>query len=217
MLESWLSDIFTEDFRAQHFRRAPLARPRNARAAIPFLTWETIERLADSDHPPDTLVVRNGKLLDEKPRSAADARQLFADGCSLVLRRCERHDPALRLLAQEFEQWIDGDVSIQIYATPSAFHSFGWHYDCEDVFIAQTRGTKEYLLRENTVNPKPTLDAMPRDMHYERETSPALASTLIAGDWLYIPRGWWHVARSVEDALSISVGVLGADARFAAQ
>ena len=54
---------------------------------------------------------------------------------------------------------------------------------------------------------------MPRDMHYERETTPAIACTLIAGDWLYIPRGFWHVALASRDALSISVGLLTPAAR----
>jgi 50S ribosomal protein L16 3-hydroxylase len=133
---------------------------------------------------------------------------MFRDGYSVVLRRCEAHDEGLRFIASAFEQELEGDVSIQVYATPGNFHSFGWHYDVEDVFIAQTAGTKEYFLRENTVNPEPHIAAMPRDMHYERERTPTVGATLIPGDWLYVPRGWWHVAKAREDALSISIGVL---------
>jgi ribosomal protein L16 Arg81 hydroxylase len=105
---------------------------------------------------------------------------------------------------------------VQAYATPGGFRSFGWHYDCEEVFIVQTSGTKQFSLRRNTVNPRPTLDAMPADMHFERETSaPVIETTLIAGDWIYIPRGWWHIGRGVEDALSLSIGVLAEEARGA--
>lgn len=212
-IESWLSGIDTPDFRAGNFRRAAMARPRAARSIIPFLTWEVIGRLLASPDPVDLLVVRNGSLLERRPANGAEAEALFRDGYSLVLRRCERHDELLRRLADGFARHLDGEVSIQIYATPSTYRSFSWHYDCEDVFIAQTSGVKEYYLRENTVNPRPTLDAMPRDMHFERETTATQATTLVPGDWLYIPRGWWHVARAVESALSISVGVLGPDAR----
>jgi 50S ribosomal protein L16 3-hydroxylase len=206
MIESWLAAI------ADVARNAPASAVASARAAIPFLNWETIDRLLASAAKPDMLVVRNAKLLDRDVASGDDAKQLFADGWSLVLRRCERHDPALRKLADEFGAVMPGDVSIQIYATPAGFQSFGWHYDCEDVFIAQTAGVKRYFLRRNTVNPMPRLDAMPRDMQFERETSPMLETTLIPGDWLHIPRGWWHAAKATEDALSISVGVLSADA-----
>jgi 50S ribosomal protein L16 3-hydroxylase len=210
--ELWLADIDTPSFHSELFRRAAMARPRAARSVIPFLTWEVIGRLVEQTDA-DMLVVRNGSLRDGRPAAAAEAEALFRDGHSLVLRRCERHDELLRRLADAFARHLEGEVSIQIYATPAGFRSFGWHYDCEDVFIAQTDGVKEYYLRENTVNPRPVLDAMPRDMHFERETTPTQAATLVPGDWLYIPRGWWHVARAAESALSISVGVLGTDAR----
>lgn len=162
--------------------------------------------------PAGMLVVRNAKLLDCDVTSFDDARRLFDEGWSLVLRRCERNDPALQMLATEFGAAMPGDVSIQIYATPKGFQSFGWHYDCENVFIAQTAGVKRYFLRRNTINPAPRLDAMPRDMQFERETTPMMETTLIPGDWLHIPRGWWHAAKATEDALSISVGVLSHEA-----
>jgi 50S ribosomal protein L16 3-hydroxylase len=207
MLTTWLGDIDHERFFAEHFQQAPFAQPATARNAIPFLRWRTIETVMASGA--DMLVVRDAKLRREpNPENFYDALALFNDGWSLVFRRCEKHEPGLRALANSFATELEGDVSIQLYLTPANHHSFSWHYDCEDVFIAQTGGVKEYYLRRNTVNPEPTLDAMPKDMHYEQETSPTIASTLITGDCLYIPRGWWHVARALEDSLSISVGVL---------
>lgn len=204
MISSWVGDL--PSFLREHFQRAPFARPATARRAIRLLTWDTVGRLVEAGA--DMLVVRNGKLLEDRPRTFAEAVALFRDGHSLVLRRCEKHDPSLRALADSVEAELEGDVSIQVYATPGNFHSFGWHYDCEDVFIAQTLGRKEYFLRANTVNPEPHIERMPRDMHYERETTPTMASTLEPGDWLYVPRGWWHVAKAYEDSLSISIGVL---------
>jgi ribosomal protein L16 Arg81 hydroxylase len=204
MISTWVVDL--PAFMRDHFQREPFARPAVAHRAMRLLTWDTVGRLVEAGT--DMLVVRNGSLRENRPSTFAEALALFRDGHSLVLRRCERHDPALGELAASVGNDFDGDVSIQVYATPSAFQSFGWHYDCEDVFIAQTLGRKEYFLRANTVNPEPHIERMPRDMHYEREVSPAVASTLEPGDWLYVPRGWWHVARAVEDSLSISIGVL---------
>lgn len=205
MIGRWLAGESLADY----FQKAPLAKPAVARDAVPLLTWDTVARLVSNSPPPDMLIVRNGKLLtNAEPRSLREAQSLFAAGCSIVMRNLERHDEGLRTLAEAVASEIDGIVAIQSYATPKAFHSFGWHYDCEDVFIVQTAGTKEYLLRENTVNPAPRIDAMPRDMHYEKETSPMMACTLAAGDLLYVPSGWWHRARAMDDALSISIGVL---------
>jgi ribosomal protein L16 Arg81 hydroxylase len=35
-----------------------------------------------------------------------------------------------------------------------------------------------------------------------------LVAKLIAGDWLYIPRRWWHLVKCSADSLSISVGIM---------
>jgi ribosomal protein L16 Arg81 hydroxylase len=212
IIDGWLADTSLADFLQSHYQRAPFVRPGTAADAVPLLDWPAVGRLVEAR--PDMLLVRDGRLRREsEPATFAEARALFRAGFSIVMRACEEHDDGLRRLADDFESAFQGEVTIQVYATPGGHHSFGWHYDCEDVFIAQTAGTKDYRLRQNTVNPEPTIDAMPQDMHYERETSAAVACTLIAGDWLYIPRGFWHVALASEDALSISIGVLSPAAR----
>ena len=40
-----------------------------------------------------------------------------------------------------------GTPQVQVFATPAGTHGFGWHYDLEDVFIAQTAGMKDYYFR----------------------------------------------------------------------
>jgi ribosomal protein L16 Arg81 hydroxylase len=212
VIASWLGAMPRERFLREHFQRAPLAQPALGRALAPLLNWGTVERLVVARA--DMLLVRNSKLRrEEAPATFAEVEALFRDGWSVVLRHTEEHDPGMRAVADAFQRDLPGDVVVQVYATPGDYHSFSWHYDVEDVFIVQTTGTKDYFLRENTVNPHPTLDAMPKDMQYERETTPTIGATLSAGDCLYIPRGWWHVAKAREDALSISVGVLAPEAR----
>jgi ribosomal protein L16 Arg81 hydroxylase len=56
---------------------------------------------------------------------------------------------------------------------------------------------------------------MPRDMRFQLERTPVIACTLLPGDWLYVPRGYWHVAHAREDSLSLSIGVLTPPARGA--
>ena len=100
-------------------------------------------------------------------------------------------------------------MDIQVYLTPDQQQAFGWHYDLEEVFIIQVQGCKEYTLRQNTVNPLPVWDTMPEDMGYERETSRIrMTCRLEAGDWLYIPSGWWHIARTQAASLHLSIGVM---------
>jgi ribosomal protein L16 Arg81 hydroxylase len=43
---------------------------------------------------------------------------------------------------------------------------------------------------------------------FREETSPLQTARLFPGDVLYLPALWWHMARCVEDSLSIALGVL---------
>lgn len=209
MFEQWLGDVPTADFLKRFYLTQPFSLARAGAAFVPLLSWETIARVLPRGEPRDLLVVRDGRLwTGPDPGSASKAETFFKDGYSLVLRHAERHDPALAELADGFARDFGARVVVQLYATPAGHHSFGWHYDAEEVFILQTVGTKRYFIRENTVRPRPLVEAMPRDMEYEKEVSPLLACPLEPGDWLYVPAGFWHVARAMEDSLSISIGVL---------
>lgn len=102
---------------------------------------------------------------------------------------------------------LGAPVDVHLYCTPPSEPGFGWHYDAEEVFILQTVGSKEWSLRKNTVNPWPLLEAMPHDMQYSREVMPLLKCRLEAGDWLYIPAGYWHSTFATEESISLSIGI----------
>ena len=51
-------------------------------------------------------------------------------------------------------------------------------------------------------------ETLPADMKYEREQMPLLKCPLAAGDWLYIPAGYWHMGHSEEASLTLSIGVM---------
>jgi len=132
----------------------------------------------------------------------------MADGISTVIRASERHDEGLRRLADSFKALLPAKIHVQLYATPAGTHSYGWHYDLEDVFIAQTLEVKDYYMRENTVGGAAGASETFDFGCIRKETSPLMQARLIAGDWLYIPRRWWHLVLCAEDSLSISVGVM---------
>jgi 50S ribosomal protein L16 3-hydroxylase len=208
MWRPWLGTIPLEDFAATYLGRVPIAQPRTALSALPVLDWEALGRvLAATDPPPDVLVVAAGKLLPwPAPRDLTELRVYMRMGVGLAMRHTERCDPGLRQVADAFERDV-GQAQVQIFATPGGgAHGFSWHYDDEDVFIAQTSGTKDYYFRPNTVCPETT--AHGSVFHrFAEETSPIHTATLIPGDFLYIPARWWHMAVCHEDSLSISVGV----------
>jgi ribosomal protein L16 Arg81 hydroxylase len=126
----------------------------------------------------------------------------------MFVRRAERYYPPLGNLAEEFRCAFQAPIDVHFFCTPPAAEGFGWHYDVEDVFILQTQGSKSYRLRKNTVNPWPLVETTPDDLTYEAERSLAMECRLHAGDWLYIPPGYWHTTQAEEMSISLSVGVM---------
>ena len=82
-----------------------------------------------------------------------------------------------------------------------------------EVFIIQTKGSKAYSIRPNTVHPNPLVKSIPKDLGYENEKTPVeIKVTLDEGDWLYIPSGWWHIARTQKESMHISIGLMPSSA-----
>jgi ribosomal protein L16 Arg81 hydroxylase len=131
----------------------------------------------------------------------------FAAGVGIVVRHPEHQCPSSGELGRALAVDVPGEQRVLLFATPEASHGFSWHYDPEDVFIVQAAGDKEYYFRKNTVVPAPQRHGQPDFGAYASETSPMMSCRLVAGDFLYIPRGWWHMAHAHADSLSISIGV----------
>lgn len=210
-LERLLGDMAVAQFVQTHLHRVPLSRPNGARHLAGLADWSLIERIL-AQPGVDALVARAGALREGADRGApdfAEMRRLHEEGWTLGVRHAEKHDLALARLAEDFAADFAAPVNLHLYCTPPGASGFGWHYDAEDVFILQTEGSKEYLLRKNTVNPWPLEETLPRDMRFEREAMPPIGCTLSAGDWLYLPPGWWHMAKATgETSISLAVGVM---------
>jgi ribosomal protein L16 Arg81 hydroxylase len=209
MLPEWLAPDDVGWFESNHLGKVPCARPGAALDAMTVCTWQTFGDVLGSELPVDVLTVAGGETVPvRRPRSREDVMRLMDAGVSVVVRAAEKNDPGLARLAKRFERVLPGEVHVQLYATPAGTNSYGWHYDFEDVFIAQTAGVKDYYFRGNTV----ALDAVLGDKldftSFRKERSPLMSARLIAGDWLYIPYRWWHLVKCVQESLSISVGVM---------
>jgi hypothetical protein len=203
VLRDWLGAMCLDEFRAHFLRTAPTAQAATASAARAVFDWDVLDHvLRDA---PDSLVVSRGQLLPlPPPHDVGELRDYLTAGVGLCIRHGERHDAGLARVAAAFGDL--GTAHVQLFVTPGGTHGFGWHYDDEDVFVAQTAGVKDYYFRANTVaGAEPACPAMFARFFAER--SALCTATLVPGDFLYLPARWWHMARCREDALSISVGV----------
>jgi len=208
MLKQLLGNISPSTFVAEYYNRLPFSLQGGAKGLCELGDWPLLEKIL-GDSKADVLVARQGgQHAAEVPRTSDEAKRLTAEGYTILVRHAERHDERLTEIAQSFAADLGGEVNIHIYSTPGGQHGFGWHYDAEEVFILQTTGRKEYSLRKNTVNPWPLVETIPADMKYERELMPLMRVMLAAGDWLYIPSGYWHYGSAEQDAISLAVGVM---------
>lgn len=183
--------------------------PDRARPFAGHLDWDVVRAVIE-DGRAVLRIIREGRMVHDDAKVGFDeAMRYYADGCTLLLRYAERAHPGLKALSDDFAQAFHTPVDIQCYCTPEGAQAFLWHYDVEEVFILQTKGAKAYEIRPNTVHPNPTLESIPEDLGYERERTPLKVAALIQeGDWLYIPSGWWHIARTQSESMHISVGLM---------
>src|SRR5262245_34606236 len=213
VLERLLGPVPRSQFWEQHYLKRPFAR---AGGCLPFTGLgdrAAVERLVACPDADLVLGRSSGERWDgPRPATPDDLGALLAAGYTVGVRHAERHDPGLAALAGEFHHDFRAPIDVHVYCTPASHPGFGWHYDAEDVFILQTEGAKDWYLRQNTVNPWPLIEALPADMRYERELTPVLHCRLAAGDWLYLPAGYWHRTRALGDSVSLSVGVRTATA-----
>jgi 50S ribosomal protein L16 3-hydroxylase len=209
VLQELLGPVPVREFFDRHFTRAPFAMPDQATLYVRDFSDADFAAMVEDPHV--TLrIVRDGRLVRDRARlSWAEAQAYYRDGHTLLVRHAERASAKLQALAEAFARVFHAPVDIQVYLTPDQWQAFGWHYDLEEVFIIQVRGCKEHTARQNTLNPWPVWDNLPAEMRYDRETSRVrLTCRLEAGDWLYIPSGWWHLAQTQTASIHLSVGVM---------
>lgn len=213
ILKQILKDFPIEDFLEKHFTKMPFSIPNGADDFIPFLDWKVVEDVLAAKKSKLRIVQEGRVIKDYVDLTYPEAIQHHRLGHTLVLRYAELSHSKLKFLADDFSKSFHTPVDIQLYCTPENNNAFGWHYDIEEVFVIQTKGSKEYTIRPNTVAPNPVMAFIPKDMGYEKEkTNIELKVTLEPGDMLYIPSGWWHIAKTKKESMHISVGLMPSSA-----
>lgn len=214
----FLQDILGEDpnntFLPKHFTRLPFSLPGGAKNFNHLLDWKMVEDVLNSGKSV-LRIVRDGVMIKDYVENMTfdEAREFHKKGHTLLLRFAEKSSPSLKEICEDFKKSFHTDVDIQLYCTPEGHNAFGWHYDVEEVFILQTKGSKSYSIRPNTVHPNPLVRSIPKDLGYEKEKTPMeIKVTLEEGDFLYIPSGWWHIARTQKESMHISIGLMPSSA-----
>lgn len=208
-----IHDKSPQPFLEKHFSRLPFSLPGGAADFLEYLNWKIVEKVIQSKKS-SVRIVKDGKMTkDSLEHDFALAKSYYDQGNSIWIKNAEKADEALNNMAKDFSASFHTDVDVQLYCTPNGHNAFGWHYDVEEVFILQVKGSKEYTIRQNTIHSNPLVKSIPKDLGYDKETSDlAMKITLEPGDWLYIPSGWWHVAQTRSESMHISIGLMPSSA-----
>ena len=143
------------------------------------------------------------KVSVPRVRHAEITRQLRL-GASLVLDAVDELHKPLTELAEGLELFFRERIQINSYAGWRTSRGFDLHWDDHDVFVLQATGRKRWLVYAPTL-PYP-LAGHSKDS--KPEGPPLWDEILKAGDLLYIPRGFWHVAFPLDEpTLHLTVGV----------
>jgi 50S ribosomal protein L16 3-hydroxylase len=213
IVERLLGKISFLEFEKEYFGKNPYSAALTGHDYRGILSWHLLCNILENHS--DCWIAKKGELLaDMNIRGGrvtfADAIKSYKKGATILVRHSEMANSQLWNIGEDFQRFFKAPVDIQLYFTPAEAQGFDWHYDLEDVFIVQSVGMKEFRLRKNTVSEIPLdVSKMQNDFLNERGGS-EIRCLLNAGDFLYIPAGWWHCAHAVTDSAHLSVGVLGA-------
>lgn len=213
ILKQILKNYQLDDFLEKHFTKMPFSMPHGADNLLNLLDWSVVEKVLKAKKS-KLRIVQDGRVIkDYVDLDYPEALAHHKSGHTLLLRYAERSHPDLKALADDFSKSFHTPVDIQLYCTPANHNAFGWHYDVEEVFVIQTKGSKQFTIKPNSVHPNPIMSSIPKNLGFELEkTNVELTVTLEPGDWLYIPSGWWHVARTKAESMHISIGLMPASA-----
>ncbi len=209
--------LATQEFLDTRYRdkRPVLFRARGPRFAS-LCTWDALDALLSSGIWQGRMhLFRDDKPIPERyyttphfglgwraRREAATAERHIDDrrlkpflrkGATIVMSAFQEIHPPLRPLIDAIEEALGGYAGVNLYASWAATRGFATHWDGHDVFVLQVAGRKRWQVYGETRRFPLTRDSEP-NVKPPREA--VWSEVLEAGDVLYLPRGWWHDART---------------------
>src|SRR5262245_1425980 len=210
---------FLDHYLYRSFRHIP--GPRDKFQCL--FTWDNLNRILEEHRlePPHVMLRKDGKDIDSTEYldhirtpyentlpivNVAKLAALMRDGATLSLHEMHWIHRPLSLLLGNLGRQFTGPCDVILFASFGSTRAIAPHEDGDDQFILQLAGRKYWqVYGPNEPNPirKPICHEST-----EPKRPPIWEGILNAGDVLYIPRGWWHEVRSVnEPSLHLAVGL----------
>ena len=228
LLDRLLQLVGRETFLKDHLGTGALHIKGSPELVRDLMSWEELSRLLSmsSIWSPFTLRV----YMDRKPvpvneycstalsptqeeiqrPDSVKVQSLVRRGASILLNDIDKHNPALRAMANALREMTGGQVQANLYFSMRQRQAFGPHFDFHDVYAVHCCGEKSWHLYEGCEDAPVAHPAMAKDDEALLRAAGGQSATydLTPGDLLYIPRGRYHDAlASANGAVHVAFGV----------
>jgi len=216
-LEWLLAPFSVEDFAAsvwqQRARLLTSHGPRHFETLFGFSEFERVMEYGQPRPPSIHLASSRASESTEVPfgsdgRLDMDRiRRYYADGHTIIINNVQNYASGVARSLQSMQERLSYPVEANAYMTPPGSQGFKPHYDTHDVIVAQIEGEKLWrVYGEEAACP---LTQLTNGDPFRRENLPVPEFIrLMAGDVLYIPRGWIHEAETDKgSSLHVTFGI----------
>ena len=216
MLSQVLSPLTEEEFFRDYWGRKFLYLPGSPEKFSGFFNWDVLNRTLEQHRfTPGRLKLAKGgeelppaRFLNGPFVNASRLVDELSNGASLVLNECEDVHPPLREFCIELERLFHVRVSTNLYAGWRENNGFDVHWDDQDVIILQVAGPKHWKVWNPTRLHPFRKDLVDTSLRTRPAGDPIWEAALQPGEFLYIPRGWWHLVNPVnEPCLHLTVTI----------
>ncbi|MGB5968634.1 MAG: cupin domain-containing protein [Spirulinaceae cyanobacterium] len=180
--------------------------PNNGRRFKQIFSWQKLNDILnfhEFDYP-SLRLAKDGEVLP--PKENAQFLKHCQEGATLVIDRLHKLVPEVAHFAAAIKEDLGHPLQVNMYCSWPQVQGFKCHYDTHEVFILQVDGCKEWHIFADTV--KYPVKEEKSSAHHPPDSEPVLSCILEPGDVLYIPRGHWHYAKTVDKpSLHLTLGI----------
>lgn len=218
-----IAPMSEEEFFGTYYDKKPLHVPGTGEKFGHIMNWDQLNRILNMSaywSPATLQLVRDRDRIPaagycepaldsngnptQRP-SAARVTEHLQNGASLVLNDIDTLTPEIAMVADALEQALNGKAQSNLYCSWKQRQAFFSHFDTHDVYALHFEGEKVWRVYENRM-PHPIRHSrfLSTGPEFDRENrgDVMMEVTMKPGDFLYLPRGWYH------DALASSAGTI---------
>lgn len=222
-LKSLLDPISEDEFARDYLGHKPLHIPGSSQKFKDVFTWNRLNKLLNATSiwtasklrlVYDQTVLPPGEYC--RPAMDQDTGQIMRPIPALVSKHIERGasinineiqtlDDGLASVAASLGMAFCAHVNCNLYASRQSVQAFPSHFDTSDVYVIHISGTKQWNVYANRFDEAAYVDgytsgSFPDEYHAQHKGDVLMQPVLTPGDFLYIPRGFYHDALASSDA-----------------